>query len=230
MHELRIVEGRLRRAFRKASGRIRYRVFAAALRRLGRGFRVPKAEWEEQYSGGNWEKLDSDAERERYVLIAELIAKWCPGGSVLDVGCGTGTLYPHVYKRGCKNYRGMDLCEAAIQRAAERFPQATFTALDAETFSPSGVFDAIVFNEVLCYFRRPLETAHNFDGSLSNDGIVIVSLCDYRGGFPAIWESIGKDYVLLDGGDCANELGQKWTVRVYRPARGRYDAQAIHAV
>ena len=45
------------------------------------------------------------------------------GGSILDVGCGTGIDYPHFKKMGMK-YVGIDITEKFVSRFKELYPEA----------------------------------------------------------------------------------------------------------
>ena len=44
-----------------------------------------------------------------------------PGVSVLDVGCGTGVLFPYYLSRNVYHITGVDLSPGMIQRANEKF-------------------------------------------------------------------------------------------------------------
>lgn len=205
-----------RRFARKALTRLQLHAFQAWGESRGRGFRVAKAEWEEQYRSGNWTKLDSDAEQGHYELLAEAYARYAPCGSALDVGCGPAITYKHLRAKGCQDYLGIDLSETAVRQARDRFPGADFAAADAESFTPPRTFDAVVFNEVICYFRDPVATLRRFEPALRPGGPFIISLCNFRSN-PLILQNVEQAYRVIDRAECRNDHGQLWTVLVCRP-------------
>src|ERR671915_311901 len=62
-------------------------------RRKGRGdIPVPEAQWDSEYAAGDWDYLSDLEQAARFSVIAGHIQVLKPGASILDVGCGKGTL------------------------------------------------------------------------------------------------------------------------------------------
>lgn len=115
-----------------------------------------RSNWEGMYESGLWSCLDSDNEKRRHFVIADVIRKAFPRGArVLDVGCGLGTLYGILREHGPFEYVGLDLSESAVQQGAAKFAgdaRCSFLQADFEAYEPKRTFDVVVFNEVLYYF------------------------------------------------------------------------------
>ncbi|HAT68580.1 MAG: hypothetical protein A2481_02555 [Candidatus Yonathbacteria bacterium RIFOXYC2_FULL_47_9] len=68
--------------------------------------------------------------------------------SVLDVGCGLGDLYKFfISKQITVDYAGIDIVPAFIERAQERFPNASFRA--ADIFSVNEEYDYVLASGAL---------------------------------------------------------------------------------
>jgi hypothetical protein len=81
-----------------------------------------RAQWEEEYSRGDWGFLAYLAEVARHELLARQLRRSMPArGRLLDVESGEGILYQHVGDAGYR-YTGVDLSQVAIDKARERWP------------------------------------------------------------------------------------------------------------
>lgn len=72
-----------------------------------------------------------------------------PGDSVLDVGCGTGILAPHLERRGVARMRAVDLSPEMVREYLKKFPGRDVLAADYEEpglFPPESFSKIIVFN------------------------------------------------------------------------------------
>ena len=93
----------------------------------------------------------------RYSLIVRYVKCFKRGGSVLDVGCGVGTLIERLGQRAYSRYVGLDLPGEPIRVASRHADHKTILrCADANTYMPPETYDAVVFSESLYYLRDPL--------------------------------------------------------------------------
>ncbi|HEX9422205.1 MAG TPA: methyltransferase domain-containing protein [Pyrinomonadaceae bacterium] len=71
-----------------------------------------------------------------------------PGTSVLELGCGSGSLTALLICRGAI-VRGVDQSEAMLRRARRRAPEASFTRCDILDFKSDEKFDRVLLAFVL---------------------------------------------------------------------------------
>lgn len=72
-----------------------------------------------------------------------------PGVSVLDIGCGTGVLFPFYLSRCVSHITGVDLSPGMIQRAKEKFgndPRVSLFCADASNVSFAPLDVCVVYN------------------------------------------------------------------------------------
>jgi 2-polyprenyl-3-methyl-5-hydroxy-6-metoxy-1,4-benzoquinol methylase len=137
---------------------------------------VSKEIWDSQYSNGKWNFLGHLDQLARYSVVAGYLQYLKPGGSILDVGCGDGILLERLSPTGYSKYLGIDISEAAIDKAVQKQnEQAAFITGDAEKYVPIESFDVVVFNESLYYFNDPLDVVGKYIKALKEDGIFIIS-------------------------------------------------------
>lgn len=195
----------------------------AALERLVRRWEavsgradVPLASqaWDAAYDDGFWDFLSGTDEAARYGLIAGLLRRLAVDGAVLDVGCGDGVLRDHLHPR--TEYHGIDLSPEAIRRAEPRkTPGTTFEVADAETWEPPRPFPAVVLNECLYYFERPLAAAHRYLATLPADGILLVSM--FRGPrSEAIARRLRGEMAPVEDLELCHAKG-RWQILLFRP-------------
>jgi 2-polyprenyl-3-methyl-5-hydroxy-6-metoxy-1,4-benzoquinol methylase len=155
--------------------------------------------WEGQYAAGKWDFLAGLSELSRFSVLAGYICHLKPGGAVLDVGCGQGMLLRRLPSDSYSRYVGIDLSASAISVAwKQQNERSTFLAADCEDYSPEGRFDVIVFNEVLCCLRNPLQTVERCASSLNSGGLILVSLCTAARGSATILWRLRRVYATVD--------------------------------
>ncbi|GAB2974598.1 class I SAM-dependent methyltransferase [Nocardioides montaniterrae] len=207
------IAGRLRAATREQARSAYYAAYdrdfpgkdllGARVRRweAGRGD-VPKepGAWDEQYAGGGWDYLSGLGEVAHYAVIAGYARHLHPGGSVLDVGCGTGVLHDHLAAGGYSRYTGVDISSVAIAALEARVPRgsADFFAVDADRFSPERSYDLVILNESLTYFPDPAATFRRYLGFVADGGFAIVSCHLESPRSRAILRSLVDEHGALD--------------------------------
>ena len=153
------------------------------------GLLQPAQAWDKQYATGRWDYLAELPELARFSVLAGYVCHLKPGAAVLDVGCGQGFLLRRLPASCYSRYVGIDVAASAISAAqAQQNERSTFFAADCDDYSPDGHFDVIVFNEVLCCLRDPLQTVERFARALNPGGLLLVSLCTAaRGSATILW-------------------------------------------
>ncbi len=98
------------------------------------------------YSCAVWESAGQTLEEAQQHKIDLLIDKLdvAPGHSVLDVGCGWGTLLREIHARhGCR-VRGISLAEKQLEHCREVLPEGRFDYLDYRQLEETAAYDRIV--------------------------------------------------------------------------------------
>jgi SAM-dependent methyltransferase len=180
---------------------------------------VPKDKdsWDAQYASGGWGFLDGLGEVAHYAVIVGYGHYLKPGGSVLDVGCGSGVLHERWLPVGYRRYVGVDISEVAVRELqAQQHPDARFVAADAEEFEAGETFDVVVFNESITYFEDPARGFERYLRALSPGGIVIVSCHQQSGRAQAILRDLKRNHRVLD--ETVVEQGDAaWRCTVFEP-------------
>jgi SAM-dependent methyltransferase len=177
------------------------RWLVARLRRYGFGrAAAPTADvWNSEYEAGRWSSLESLEELSRFSVLVGYAAHLKPGGALLDIGCGEGTLWARSAPYGFAKYVGVDISASAIAKATHRFPHdARFISANAEHYLPDDRYDVVVFNEVIYYFDDPLRTVDRYACALKSDGIILLSACTaFAVGVP-ILKQLKRAYRTID--------------------------------
>ena len=186
--------------------------------------RVDASVWEDQYDAGHWDFLTGMTEAARHAIVAEWRERLKPGGSVLEIGCGTGLLCRAMRRGGYERYLGVDISRTAIARAEAELAdaQTRFVVGDAATMVFEERFDIIVINEALNYFVGPGAFLRRLHGSLRPGGVLLISMaeCNLRDGLSklAIWREVMPDHVVIEEVSLQREIWPIWTIRALRPA------------
>lgn len=175
----------------------------------------PQSVWEAEYGKAAWRNLARLEELNRYSVIAGSIAFLKQNGSVLDVGCGEALLLSYLGEN-IGRYVGVDLAQAAIDRALRRHPAASFIQADAQIYVPDQCFDVIVFNEVLYYLVEPMAALVRYESRLAPGGFFIASLYEKSMRARAIRRKIGARYRSF----CELRVsahGKSWSIHMFGP-------------
>src|SRR5262249_36616585 len=101
--------------------------------------------------------------------------------TILDVGCGSGSLTAALRLLDYQRYLGIDVSAEAIAQARTAFGdnRTDFAVATAESYVPEDRFDGIIFNQVAYSFAPPGGIVGNYARFLSPAGRVIVSMSDH---------------------------------------------------
>lgn len=173
----------------------------SALHRLrlaprGSGKPVTAAAMDQAYRSGQWDLLDTPAERCRYESLARQVRNHWGGGAVLDVGCGQGRLLDFIAVDRLTSYTGIDLSPTALERGRQLHPApCRFEVADFNQWRDSTLCDVVVFNESIGYAFNPVSTLARYRRFLRPTGVILISL--FRSGNSSdIWQRIAMNLPL----------------------------------
>ncbi len=193
-----------------------------------------KRRWDRSYAEGHWTFLDSAEQRPRHHVIGGMLRTLsAEGASVLDVGCGTGALVPHLPDNVAR-YVGIDLSSEAIRICREKEDSSgsrTFMATSFDDYVPSERFDAVVFNEMLYYYpvRRVPEVLARARALLrTGSGTIIVSIHNKSLKRYHVWNRMRRWMTSAETVEAMDPLtGNSWRIKRYAVRAGpRNPAQA----
>jgi SAM-dependent methyltransferase len=119
---------------------------------LGDHYARKFAEYGLSPQGVDWgpDPKDHQLRLERMLAVTELGRKKSETQSILDVGCGYGSLLELIRKRDASlAYIGIDLCEPMIAAARSMYPEASWLNGDILDLNDREQYDYVVCNGVL---------------------------------------------------------------------------------
>ena len=171
------------------ANRIRYLWYLVVGASALPAMRLSREWWEDDYARERLARTEGEAELPRHLLVAGLARHYAAGGTILDIGCGTGGLtvpLRDAFAGTTLDYVGLDLSSIALEQAAARRDDAgasparsaaiRFVQADFDEYAPDRTFDAVIFSESLYYAADPLRTIRRYTSALNPGGVVIVSM------------------------------------------------------
>lgn len=176
-------------------------------------------DWDSEYASGKWDFLGAIPEDAHKAIIASYMDRVKPDGRVLDVGCGPGNLSVVLRKFGYRSYLGIDVSQAAIDRASQYADDSTrFLIVPGEHFETPERFDTIIFNESLNYFSNPADTLERYSRLHAKDGVFVISmsLSSVRNAIHKlkIWRDIEAKWRVIDETVIYRRRDATWIVKV----------------
>src|SRR5579863_1096594 len=144
--------------------------------------------WDKEYSEEKW----SFAYNTVGDCVYSHLEKHAAGGSILDIGCGSGNTATEMSEKCYQSYLGVDISEAALAKARRRSRECgrqdknRFECGDFLTYTPTGKYDVILFRESM--YHVPLgkvkATLDRFSPYLKDGGVFVVRLFVSSGDSP----------------------------------------------
>lgn len=160
---------------------------------------VSAAQWDREYRDGAWKYLETIGSLAGLVSILGYCQFLAPD-TILDVGCGAGTLAAKLAILPFKSYLGIDMSREAIAQAqAHADSRTAFAQCEADAFHADRGFDVIVFNQSINYMADPAGTLARYAKFLSPKGRIIVSLFDTaraRAAWPLVERAVDVEDVM----------------------------------
>ncbi len=102
-------------------------------------------------------------------------ANVCESIDVLDVGCGTGVLFPYYLQRNVESITAVDLSPEMVKIAKGKFPQADIICGDAENITFDKQFDVIMIYNAFPHFPNPEKLIENLSKVLKSGGKISIA-------------------------------------------------------
>lgn len=136
--------------------------------------------WDKEYSEEKWAfAYDTLGD-----CVYPYLEKYVAGGSILDIGCGSGNTANELKCDAYRSYVGVDISEVALAKAARRSRENRrqhknrFECSDFFSYAPSAQFDVVLFRESLYHVPilkiKPI--LDKYSACLKDQGVFIVRL------------------------------------------------------
>ena len=102
-------------------------------------------------------------------------ANVCESIDVLDVGCGTGVLFPYYIERNVKSITAVDLSPEMVKIAKGKFAQADVICGDAENITFDKQFDVIMIYNAFPHFPNADLLIENLSKALKSGGKISIA-------------------------------------------------------
>ena len=137
-----------------------------------------------------------------------------PGESIIDLGCGTGTLTAEIAAAGARAV-GVDGDRSMLERARQQYPQIPFRLADAHALAVEAPVDAVFSNAALHWMTRPAEVIARVAAALKPGGRFVAEMGGYRN-CGAIHEAVVA--AIEEEGVPRSQIANPW----YFPTLGEY--------
>jgi len=194
----------------------------SALRALLQAYgtrRIKKRLWDGEFAQGRWDCLDRTPDD----CVYRYLERYARNGSILDLGCGSGSTGNELDTARYDHYVGVDISGVAIAKAEERTAENgrtdsnRYRQSDIFSYVPDRQFDVILFRDSIYYVphRQINAMLQRYAQYLEEGAVFIVRMADgdkYRD----IVETIETHFAIVDR-HVADD--PKAVVLVFRPHR-----------
>ena len=160
--------------------------------------------WDQQWRSGQWGYMDKvPVERSKIAVMGVMVQIYSNGtGSVLDIGCGEGSLSDFLTSEQKIKYVGVDLSKEAVLSGRLKRKGIRLVHAAAHQFRPRQdrrQYDTIIFADMLYYVEYE-NVLNQYDSYLGASGIVVISI--FRHGDEIMYKNIfdyaGKVFEKID--------------------------------
>jgi SAM-dependent methyltransferase len=158
--------------------------------------------WNSEFSHGRWDCLDATPND----CVYPYVEKYANNGSILDLGCGSGSTGNELVENSYQDYTGVDISDVAIGKAKSRTEnngrgaKARFFQSDVFSYVPNQQFDVILFRDSIYYIPRikikPM--LDRYSKYLKHDGVFVVRMWDGNQKHKPIADTIESNFEIVD--------------------------------
>ena len=163
---------------------------------------IKRSLWNAEYASGRWDKLDQTLGDSLYLPLE----RYGNGGSILDLGCGSGNTGTELAANTYHDYTGVDISDVAIDKARKRAEEDgrtdknRYIQSDIFNYEPTQRFDVILFRDSIYYVPGPkvkgmLDRYLKF---LKRGGVFIVRLWTGNGKYRSTVDFIEANFEIVE--------------------------------
>ncbi len=169
--------------------------------------------WDYEYRTGDWDYIDYPPAEH----FASIIEEHLRGGSILDLGCGTGKTIEAL--SAFSRFTGVDVSRVAVGRGRKDFrdrDNVFFAAADIATYEDDQRYDVILWSEVIYYFdqQKIVPILNRYQGFLAGDGVQIVQLYS-KEQQAAVVELIRANFTVIAEHETEDQEGNRSIVLIF---------------
>jgi SAM-dependent methyltransferase len=182
---------------------------AHKLRNILRGFlqaygdrRVKRYLWNLEFSQGRWACLDSTPGD----CVYQHLEQYARGGSILDLGCGSGNTGNELNRGTYRRYVGVDISDVALDKARirsrenHRAETNSYVQADIFDYVPAQKFDVILFRDSIYYIPhgKVPRLLDRYSHYLNEGGVFVVRMLNANGKYMTILDAIDDNFHIVD--------------------------------
>ena len=164
--------------------------------------RVKRLLWNTEFSRGRWDGLD----RSPGDCVYPYVEKYANQGSILDLGCGSGSTGNELAATAYREYTGVDISDVALAKARRRSAEDgranknSYLQADISSYVPAQQFDVILFRDSIYYIPRkkikPL--LDRYSKYLNQKGVFIVRMFNTSGKYKRIMDILLNNFEVVE--------------------------------
>src|SRR5882672_10957138 len=134
--------------------------------------------WNVEFARGRWDCLD----RTPGDCVYPYVEKYAKKGSILDLGCGSGSTGNELDPTTYQDYTGVDISDVAIEKAKKKTEENSrgdrngYFQSDLFSYVPTTRYDVILFRDSIYYvpLRNVIPMLSRYSNHLKESGVFIV--------------------------------------------------------
>ena len=164
--------------------------------------RIKRSLWNTEFARGRWDNL---AQTHGDCLYPPL-ERYVNGGSILDLGCGSGNTGAELSANAYRDYTGVDISDVATETAKKRAQENgrseknRYIQWDISSYEPTQLFDVILFRDSIYYVagQKLKGMLDRYSKCLKPGGVFIVRLWSGRGSYKGIVDFVEGNFAVVE--------------------------------
>lgn len=182
--------------------------------------RIKRRLWDTEFARGRWDCLDET----QGDCVYPYVEKYAKRGSILDLGCGSGSTGVELLETAYTHYTGVDISEVAIDKARRRSDGSghsgkhSYFQSDIFSYVPPDTYDVILFRDSIYYIPhgKIVGMLDRYKAYLRDTGVFVVRMASGSDKYSAIVSGIENHFEVIDRYACDEPQA---VVLVFRPRR-----------